>query len=326
MSIIQSILTGSIELAALPINGSVAFFVAPNTDSLENRIYIIHNNATDGTLSELLYSNKKIESFNNIDYSVSHNISTGRVDIKFSNLIPEEEYIIVLDTSVSNGVLSSSSIINGEGVIVCKNYWLSDVDSIEIETAESFFISGENTYETNIKIKSGTQIDNTTISSRTPYFKNGISIQVNDSPFSNGDKFYFNFTRNTPTYDTIVIKTKNIEVPTSETVISKSKRANELDLINFYENENSQNTIVKSGIKRILKSATSIIIEFDNDIDYQNTVVKIDKMPAFNMLSLLDTDWETSKIKASLKLIGRRMLMIRFSEATDGIEEVIKNV
>ena len=49
-------------------------------------------------------------------------------------------------------------------------------------------------------------------------------------------------------------------------------------------------------------------------------------MPAFNMLSLLDTDWETSKIKASLKLIGRRMLMIRFSEATDGIEEVIKNV
>jgi hypothetical protein len=328
---ITEIVNSSFELAAFPLSGDVAFFISEVISDIEKRIYVRKKDGIYPNISSYLYSQigRNTEDFIPT-YTVEQNEITKKITVKLRELIASESYLILFNTSDSFGHTVENQSL-GLGTFSIRNFGTTEtilVSNVELTVVkDSTYIVSENIFKTEVSISiNGGSASTHILKSNESTMINGLNIEVSNDPFISGDHVAFSFTPVSDD-DLHVIEVKTGSIPSLNQEISlQSKRANELDLISFYENQNTPTPPAQpSKIKRILKSAMSMIIEFTEAVDINTINVNATVGPAFNILSIPEEDWN-SFYRIEIKQLAQNVLFFKFLNSTGSTNEIVKNV
>lgn len=329
---ISEIVNTSDELAAFPLTGSVAFFISDDIDSVEKRISVVRKIGSNINLSSHIITQLGAylpSENNNPDYNVSYDSLTKKVTVNLSRLIPLEEYRIVFDTMDSYGVLEESNT-TGIGSIEIENYRTSSSYSPAISmtaSKDSVWSDLDESFKTEFSysINSGPSV--TVVITHTEGLQvGGLGIRLTNDPFMTGDFFRFSFSPiEDSSINVIEVKATNIENLT-QTLDNASKEITELDIIAFYEQMDAPTSVDQpTKINRILKSSSSVLIEFKEPVDINAMTFDFTTGPAFNMLSLPEDDW-TAPFRVEAKQLSPLVIRLKIMDSTSAINELVLNV
>ena len=328
---ITEIVNSSFELAAFPLSGDVAFFISEAISDVEKRIFVRKKSGLYPNYSAYLYSQIGRETEDPIpNYTVEENQATKKIIVKLRELIGSEKYLILFNTSDTFGHTVETQT-NGLGTFSIRNFGTSgtiEVSMVEITaTADSIYLPATDTFKTEVSISiNGGTSSSHIISSDETTMITGLNITASKEPFISGDYVKFSFTPVSED-DLHVIEVSTASIPSlNQDVALQSRRANELDLISFYENQNLPSPPAQpTKVKRILKAAMSMIIEFTEAVDINLINVTATVGPAFNILSIPEEDWN-SFYRIEIKQLAQNVLFFKFLGSTTGVNEIIKNV
>jgi hypothetical protein len=326
---ITEIVNSSIELAAFPSSGDVAFFISGPIDNISKRIAVVKKNAIKPNLAASIYTQLgRVTEDYSPDYSIAFDEIENKVTIKLSGLVPAEDYVIIFNPMDSYGDLVSSTAL-GAGEISLENYNTNiDYTSVNITAfSDSLYISGEQVFSTpfTIEYSNGDTIVRT-IKFSEPLSERGMKISVDNSPFISGDTFRYEF-QPVSNSDIEIIDIRTSSITSSAQILEEtSRRASELDLIAFYEERDAPVSPEQpTKVRRILKSPTSMIIDFTEAVDLNLINFNISSGPAFNALSIPEEEWATP-IRATVRQLSPTTIIVSFTPSEIASHEIIKDV
>ena len=325
---ITEIVNSTNELAAFPLTGDVAFFISESIDNIEQKVRVVKKDTTAPNLASFLYTQLGRSTEDYIpDYNVELNTVTKKVTVHLRSLIPLENYVILFNTLDGEGTLSESTT-SGLGSVSVSNYRTGPQEVLSLKLtalSDSEYISDSFRTTFGVQVNSEPALSKI-IDHSSPYEYYGINIVLSSDPFISGDYFHFTFPAVSDNELFLIdLKTTNIE-SLAQTISAETKRVNELDLIAFYEEQNVPVSPTQPDkIKRILKSSTSMIVEFTEPVDLNTLNVSCLSGPAFNMLSIPEGDWNQA-FRIEVKKISPTTLYFKFMDSTSSSNEVVKNV
>jgi len=329
---ISEIVNTSDELAAFPLTGSVAFFISEDIDSIEKRISVVRKIGSNLSLSSHLKTQLGYSSIDENyipDYNVSYDSVTKKVTVNLSRLIPLEEYRIVFDTMDSYGILEESTTA-GIGTIEIENYRTSTDYSQSIRmtaSKDSVWSDLDESFKTEFSYSINSGPSTTVVITHTEGLQTGgLGIRLTNDPFISGDFFRFSFSPiEDNSINVIEIKATNIENLT-QALDTASKEITELDIIAFYEEMDAPTSVDQpTKINRILKSSSSVLIEFKEPVDINTIAFDFSTGPAFNMLSLPEEDW-TAPFRIEAKQLSPLVIRLKIMDSTSATNEFVLNV
>lgn len=328
MTTITDIVNSTEELAAFPLTGNVAFFISGPIDYIQERIAVIKKDTAYPDNAAYLYSQYGKEINPLPEYNVNFDSNTNKVTISFGYLEPAQDYKIIINLADVYGTLASSTV-TGAGSIIVRNYFTGAEQATEALITileDSIYDSSKGEFRTKAEVSYGVFDEVVTLSSSTSADVTGLSIMASNDPFLAGDTFLFTFNELTDT-DLSGIDLTSTSLPnTSQILDEASTYASEIDLINFYAEENQPVSPEQpTTIRRILKSTKSMIIEFTEPVDLSSINATMTVGPAFNMVSLPEEEW-TAPVRVEISQLTPVALIFRFMDSTTTVNEVVKNV
>lgn len=325
---VTEIVNSTNELAAFPLTGDVAFFLSEPIDNLKEKIRVVKKDTTAPNLASFLYTQLGRSTEDYVpDYNVELDTVTNKVTVHLRSLVPLEEYVILFNTLDGVGALFDK-VTTGLGDITVNNYRTGPQEVLSLKLTA---LSDSEYVDDSFKTTFGIQVNSEPVLSKiidhsSSYEYYGINITLSSDPFISGDYFHFTFPAVADNELFLIdLKTTNIE-SLSQTLSAETKRVNELDLIAFYEEQNvAVSPTQPEKIKRILKSSTSMIVEFTEPVDLTTLNVSCLSGPAFNMLSIPEEDWNQA-FRIEVKKISPTTLYFKFMDSTTSSNEIVKNV
>lgn len=325
---VTEILNSTNELAAFPLTGDVAFFISEPIDNIKEKIRVIKKDTTSPNLASFLYTQLGRSTEDYIpDYNVELDTLTNKVTVHLRSLIPLENYVVLFNTLDGAGALFDK-VTTGLGDISVSNYRTGPQEVLSLKITA---LSDSEYVNDSFRTTFGIQVNSEPVLSKvidhsSSYEYYGINITLSSDPFISGDYFHFTFPAVSDNELFLIdIRTTNIE-SLSQTLSAETKRLNELDLIAFYEEQNvAVSPTQPEKIKRILKSSTSMIVEFTEPVDMTTLNISCLSGPAFNMLSIPEDNWNQA-FRIEVKKISPTTLYFKFMDSTTSSNEIVKNV